>query len=831
MKPAAYRRDKGFRGPLAATLSITAFPASAQTLESSLLSSAAPMAIATGALAFSVIAAFMALRLSRAGEAGEAEGRGQIAAMRAGLDEYEALLSAMPEVTVLWREADTAPRIFGETANVCGTDAGPDHLLDFRRWLPEEDAVLLARSVRELREAGQPFDMSLSSSDNRSLRAVGRPTGSGAALRLRMAARAPEPITDETADEDKVQADAAVADRQAARAILSLMQKPAWIRDETGRLVYTNAAYRTLAQQMGAAEAGGAQSTEIFASNEISRHLKALRGGQRAVKFAEPLNDFPEFELILFALVDGSAGYLGRNAEPVRHAPARETGHIGGVIDALGTPVAVFDADGRLEQFNRAYRNFWDFAADELEAGMTERAVLDKLRSRGQLPSVADYQGWRREHLKVYDLDEPREDTWHLPDGRTINYVAAPASAEGGVIYVFEDVTQQLRLESTNKALADVQRETLNALSEAVAVFSTNGRLKLYNPRLSEIWKLPINELEKGPHIDRLVQSCDDTWPEDGLRIWQGLKRNIVDLDPTRADTDGRIARSDGRLINYAAVRLPDGQTMLTFIDVTESANYERVLKERNDALVTADRLKDAFVQNVSYELRSPLTNIIGFADLLASDAFGPLNERQRQYTDYIRASSATLGLLIDNILDLTHVDAGIAALDLEEHGIAELVERARAGLAATFTATGDRPPINLVVSVPEGLPPFVADGKRVVQVLYNLLSNAARFCEPGSEVRLSVEHQGDWLRFLVEDDGVGVPEEIRAAMFQRFEGRAVEGRQRGAGLGLAIVKAFVQLHGGTVGIEAREPRGTRVTVTLPRDASATAAPTGTLDV
>jgi signal transduction histidine kinase len=255
----------------------------------------------------------------------------------------------------------------------------------------------------------------------------------------------------------------------------------------------------------------------------------------------------------------------------------------------------------------------------------------------------------------------------------------------------------------------------------------------------------------------------------------------------------------------------------MTFLDVTESANYQRVLKERNEALITADRLKDAFVQNVSYELRSPLTNIIGFADLLASETAGQLNDRQKSYTEYIRASSVTLGVLIDNILDLATVDAGIAELHPEPQDVHALIAKARAGLAATFPDVDGERALNLVVDAPRNLPPLVADGTRIVQVLYNLLSSAARFSEPGGRIRLSVVDRADRMLFIVEDEGTGMPEEARAAI---LEGSAAAGRDRGAGLGLAIVRSFVNLHGGTVTVEKRDPRGTRVTVNLPRNAA-----------
>jgi signal transduction histidine kinase len=261
---------------------------------------------------------------------------------------------------------------------------------------------------------------------------------------------------------------------------------------------------------------------------------------------------------------------------------------------------------------------------------------------------------------------------------------------------------------------------------------------------------------------------------------------------------------------------------MMTFVDVTESANYQRMLTERNDALVTADRLKDAFVQNVSYELRSPLTNIIGFADLLASEAVGPLTDKQKSYTDYIRASSTQLGVLIDNILDLAGVDAGIAELRPELQDVPALIEKARAGLAATFPEIDGEKPLNLSINIPEELPPLLADGTRIVQVLYNLLSTSARFSEPGAPVVLTAISRGGRMLFTVEDEGAQTSEEMRAALNERAD--APSGRQRGAGLGLAIVRSFVHLHGGTISVERREPRGSRVVVSLPLAAAYSSA-------
>src|SRR5690606_35106167 len=290
-------------------------------------------------------------------------------------------------------------------------------------------------------------------------------------------------------------------------------------------------------------------------------------------------------DLVLFPLTGGSAGYCTLPVQRTEQPSQTEDPtiwHLTTVIDALATPIAIYDRGRRLIHFNRAYADYWALDPDWLASGPDERAVLDRLRTQGSLPNEPDYRGWRDRHLMSYQLTSPRETPWYMPDGRCVNVVSAPASRTGGVIYVFEDLTEKLALETRHNALIHVQRETLNALSEGVAVFGTNGRLKLHNPRLSLLWKLPASTLAQLPHIDTIAAAAGEAFPEDGAQIWRELKQAIVDLNPNRSDTKGRISRADGRLLDYAVVRLPDGQTMMTFVDVSESANYERVLKERN---------------------------------------------------------------------------------------------------------------------------------------------------------------------------------------------------------------------------------------------------------
>jgi signal transduction histidine kinase len=265
-------------------------------------------------------------------------------------------------------------------------------------------------------------------------------------------------------------------------------------------------------------------------------------------------------------------------------------------------------------------------------------------------------------------------------------------------------------------------------------------------------------------------------------------------------------------VLDCTTVPLPDGATLVTFQDVTDSVNVERALIERADALQDADRLKNAFVHHVSYELRSPLTNIIGFAQLLDDPSTGPLTAKQHEYLGYIGASSSALLTIINDILDLATIDAGAMTLDLKSVDIRAAVEAAAEGVRGRIAEQG----IKLDLRAAPDTGSFMADERRVRQILFNLLSNAVSFSPPGETVRLNVERRPDAVVFSITDRGPGIPDAIGEKVFDRFESHALGSGHRGAGLGLSIVRSFVELHGGTVKLDSAVGRGTTVTCVFP---------------
>ena len=179
---------------------------------------------------------------------------------------------------------------------------------------------------------------------------------------------------------------------------------------------------------------------------------------------------------------------------------------------------------------------------------------------------------------------------------------------------------------------------------------------------------------------------------------------------------------------------LPDGATMLTFQDITDTENVERALRERNEALETADQMKIDFVHHVSYELRSPLTTIIGFAHFLSDPSTGPLTPKQAEYLGYITASTNALLAIINNILDLATIDAGAMSLNLGPIDIRKTIEAAAEGIQDRLATDH----IELKVDVDPEIGKFVGDERRVVQVLYNLLANAVGFSPQEPAIVLS---------------------------------------------------------------------------------------------
>jgi signal transduction histidine kinase len=380
----------------------------------------------------------------------------------------------------------------------------------------------------------------------------------------------------------------------------------------------------------------------------------------------------------------------------------------------------------------------------------------------------------------------------------------------GGVLIMFEDVTDTLALERSYNTLIDVQRETLNNLYEGIAVFGGDGRLKLSNPAFARMWGIEVEELGSQPHISLIVDRARERFPP--TPDWDALRARLIGQIAEREVRTGRMERPDGSVLDFTAVPLPDGAMLFTYLDVTDSIEVERALRERNAALETADRLKSEFIANVSYELRTPLNAIIGFAEILDHEYFGALNDRQREYSHGIMEASQRLLSLINDILDIATIEAGYLQLDLAPVDISAM-------LGSLQTLAGERTNnrgLTLEVSAPPGIGQLMADERRLKQALYNLISNAIAFTPPGGRITVSAERDDGEVRFTVEDTGIGIAPEDQPFVFEKFARIGQQTRQGGAGLGLSLVKSLIELHRGHVELESVPDVGTRVICHIP---------------
>ena len=761
----------------------------------------------TGVMVFALLSAIHLVRARDRTERENATLRLEVADLKSLADRAEALVNAEDERLVAWGAPGEPPLVAGSLPQHAGAPEDKAAFLDFAGWLRAESATRLTALTARLQERGEHFQYVIATLGGRLIEVRGRTVGGSAIARFR-------DLTGERLARAEADARSAVfaGELETTRAMLAAAPMPVWLRDTKGGLVWVNAAYARAVEAKDAGEAV-AHGLELLDTNSrgiiraghaenvvFSRRMSAVVAGARRI-----------FDVADIVSAGGSAGIAidVTEVEAAQAALRREVQYNARTLDQLQTAVAVFGPDHRLRSYNAAYRALFELDPGFLESAPEETAILDRLRASRKLPEQADFRSWRNALFAAYNSTEAREQWWHMPDGQTLRVIANP-HPQGGATWVYENVTERLDLESRYNSLVSVQGETLDHLSEGVAVFGSDGRLRLNNPAFAAIWSLERAALTGRPHVTDIVALLRK--PGDDEAMWRRFTACVAGLDETRSTISGRMKRPDGHIVDYATVPLPDGQTMVTFVDVTDSVQVERALVERNEALEAADSLKNAFIHHVSYELRSPLTNIIGFSQLLSDQRIGPLNDKQREYNGYVMTSSAQLLTIVNDILDLTSIDAGIMGLDLAEVDVKTLVSDAVAEVAGRI----DEKRLHLETSIARDVGGLVADARRVRQILVNLLANAAAFSREGGAVRLSAARSGAFIEFTVADDGAGIPAAFLNSVFDRFVSLPRGDGRGGVGLGLSIVKSFTALHGGTVEIASEEDKGTVAKVRLP---------------
>lgn len=603
---------------------------------------------------------------------------------------------------------------------------------------------------------------------------------------------------------------------------------PRWLRDKDGKLIWVNRTYSDavghtvrdilkdqkeisgmIRPQKGqkivvgpelaarAREKNEAQSTEV--------HINI--GGKRILMQITEM-PLPGLDLTLGITEDISA------LDEIRNELKRYQSSNKDLLEHLRSAIAIFTADERLEFFNSAFAQLWDIEEGWLNTKPRLGEIMEKLRETRRLPEQADFRRFKQSWLDMFTgLINPHEDMLYLPDGSALRMLVIPHSM-GGLMMTFEDVTSRLELESSYNTLIAVQKETLDNLGEAVAVYGGDGRLKLWNPACARLWGLNPEDLEGEPHISKLVEKVVKYFDKDE---WPQRREEIISNALDRQMREGRFKRIDNTQIDFSTVPLPDGGVLVTYTDVTDTVRVENALREKNAALEAAEQLKLDFLANVSYQLRTPLNAIMGFNEILDQQYFGPLNDKQKEYTRDIHKASERLLELVNDILDLATLEAGYMSLQRSDVKIYDLM----GGVTDLVSDWARKGNIEVHLHCPKNIGKITADEKRLKQAVINVIRNAITFTPAGGRIDLTARKKSNALEIEVKDTGVGIQKEDRKRIFEPFE-RAQSGlgearlSRSGAGLGLSLVKNIIALHGGDVSLESEPGQGTTVTISLP---------------
>jgi signal transduction histidine kinase len=763
------------------------------------------LAVTLGVLIFAVVTAIALLRSRTTVAIERANAKREIARLRAEADRMTALLLSEPQVVIIWRHRNAEPAILGDVATISGLDSSR-RVLAFGSWLGAEPASAIETAVDSLRTRGQAFGFSILTPRGRHIEAEGRPVGGVAVLRLRDVTGAKRDHAAVAAKHKQLEDEI-----ELVRNLLELMPAPIWIRNADGKLVFANRSFAS-AVEISDPDEVTARNVELL---DQPIRAEAARAREQKTVFHRRVPGIVAgkrrtLEVFEAGSKRGAAGIAldVTEAEIARSEITRITEAHRRTLDQMPTAVAIFSSDRRLVFYNAAYLTLFRLDAAFLDERPDDSMVLDRLRAQRCLPETADFKSFKAHLHEAYSSVDPKQTLWHLADGRSLRVAASP-NAQGGVTYLFDDVSEGYALASRFSSLENTQSETLDALAEAVAVFGVDARLHLHNNSFQKLWRFSDVDLADKPAIDAIRRMCRAIEPGSN-EMWTEVERAITSSGERRSFSK-RVELSSGASFDCSVLPLPDGGNLVTFRDVSDTVRAERILRERNAALIAADAIRDTVIRYISHDLRSPLNNISGYTQFLETPAAGPLNEKQREYLGHISIASAELLSIIDG-LQLAILDAGGKNLPLAQIEIRKLLD-------AVAESAKDRlaeKQLSLVVDVPAKIGSFSADEERVRQVLQNLVANAATHSPRGETIGLSVERREQAVLFHVSDRGPGIPRDVQERLFQNLETLPIDSTHRGTGLGLSLVRSAMKLQGGDVMIDSEPNRGTVITCVFP---------------
>jgi PAS domain S-box-containing protein len=482
------------------------------------------------------------------------------------------------------------------------------------------------------------------------------------------------------------------------------------------------------------------------------------------------------------------------------------------LLESAPDAIVIVDESGCIAIINAQAETLFGYTRAELIGQPIEKLIPARYRTQHHV------------HRRGYALDpRPRGMGSGLQlfglrrDGREfpVEISLSPLVTEEGrfVSSAIRDISERKRTEAAERLASDRLLSAVEAIQDPFAIYDAEERLVLCNSAYRSLFSAASHHPLVGSSF---AQILDDNLARDGFEIADESAHDFrTRCLAYHANPVGtlELRTRDGRHLRVTARRTLEGGIVSTIWDLTENVRHERELTEARALAEAASSAKSEFLSSMSHELRTPLNAILGFAQLLKRDKKTPLNERQLQKLAHVLTGGEHLLRLIDDILDLSRIEAGRVSVSLEPVEVGPVLTE----VGSTLAPMANRAGIALRMAEIARAPEVVADRTRFAQVLLNFGSNAIKYGRAGGTVRFALSEQPGSLRISVTDDGIGIPLEQQDKLFQPFHRAGQEtGPIEGTGIGLTISKRLAELMHGSVGFESTEGLGSTFWLELP---------------